>query len=64
MDKTLLEGVRGNSGDDIYITYEDGREILVCECEGGYNAGCVDLLDLIEWLRVNRPELLIPPVSQ
>jgi hypothetical protein len=35
-----------------------GREQILARNEGGYNSTCVDLLDLVAWLKNNRPELL------
>lgn len=37
---------------------EPGREVIVAYNEGGFNCTEVDLLDLIDWLKANRPELL------
>ena len=34
------------------------RPVLVGVNEGGYNSVEIDLLDLIEWLKNNKPELL------
>ena len=47
---------------EIYSS-DDGREYVVADCEAGYtgdgiHSSYVDLLDLIAWLRANRPELL------
>jgi hypothetical protein len=32
--------------------------VISASNEGGHNGTWVDLLDLIKWLRANRPELL------
>lgn len=40
------------------------REPRLCVmADGGYNSTAVDLLDLIQWLRENRPELINPPMT-
>jgi hypothetical protein len=38
---------------------EPKRECIIATNEGGYNCTMVDLLDLIQYLKENRPELLI-----
>ena len=35
-----------------------GRVIIIAYNEGGYNKTEVDLLDVIEWVKENKPELL------
>jgi hypothetical protein len=35
-----------------------GRLVIQALNEGGYNATQIDLVQLIKWLRANRPELL------
>lgn len=37
---------------------ENGRLIIKALNEGGHNCTYVDLLDVIAWVKVNRPELL------
>lgn len=37
---------------------ENGRICVIATNEGGYNSTAVDLLDLLTWLRANRPDLL------
>ena len=56
--KIDISEVGGNGGDPIYLQRCDGRLLVVSECEGGYNAGCVDLLNLLAWVLQNKPELL------
>lgn len=40
------------------VKTEAGREVIVAYNEGGCDLTQVDLLDLIDWLKKNRPELL------
>ena len=54
-----LDGVREYSeGYEVKLGVEDGRPVLVAINEGGYNSTAVDLVDVIAWVRANRPELL------
>lgn len=59
-DRIKLEGVREyGEGDPVEIaTSEDGRLCLVASVDAGYNSTAIDLVDLITWLKANRPELL------
>lgn len=36
----------------------EGRVAIYAEDEGGYNGAIIDLLDVIEWVKQNKPELL------
>ena len=40
------------------IVEDDGRLLILAENEGGYNHTYVDLVDVIEWVKANKPELL------
>lgn len=35
-----------------------GRYVIIAENEGGYNCTSVDLLDVLEWVKKHKPELL------
>ena len=37
---------------------DSSREVIVAFNECGYNATAIDLLDLVAWLKKNKPELL------
>jgi hypothetical protein len=39
-------------------THKEGREIIEALNEGGYNGVEIDLLDLLEWIKKHRPELV------
>jgi predicted type IV restriction endonuclease len=39
---------------------DNGRWVVRALNEGGYNSTEVDLFELLEWLRCNRPDLLTP----
>jgi len=38
---------------------EHDRLVIVALNEGGFNGTSVDLLDVLQWVRVNQPELLL-----
>lgn len=43
---------------DVYLSNEHDRPVIIATNEGGFNSTSVDLLQLLEWLRANKPELL------
>jgi hypothetical protein len=46
-------------GLDVKLQMEDnGRLIVSARNEGGFNGTSVDLLELLAWLRANRPDLI------
>lgn len=48
-----------NEGRKVAITkHENGRWVIVTYNEGGYNSTRVDLQDIIDWVKVNLPQLL------
>ena len=54
-------GVREYCNDlDVELDNEKERLVVCAYAEGGFASTCVDLLDIIEWLRKNMPELLRP----
>jgi hypothetical protein len=47
-------------GLDVRLQLEDnGRPIVSAFNEGGFNGTSIDLLELLVWLRANRPDLLL-----
>lgn len=64
--KIEMTGVRewsnGNFGEGVgypvCLCEEKGRLVINAYNPGGYDDTMVDLLDLIEWLKQNKPELL------
>ena len=47
-------------GLDVKLQMEDnGRLIVSAWNEGGFNGTSIDLLELLAWLRANRPDLLL-----
>jgi len=54
-----ISEVGGNGSDKITLEKDDaGRILVVCETEGGYNSGSVDLMNLLVWVINQHPELL------
>lgn len=52
-------GVREYSEEfPVVIESYNGREVIVALCQAGHDGTRVDLLDLIEWLKKNRSEIL------
>ena len=46
-------------GLDVRLQLEDnGRPIVSAYNEGGFNGTSIDLLQLLAWLRANRPDLI------
>jgi hypothetical protein len=61
MDNIKMKGVRdyGEGFDvELWKRDEDGRLVVISYNEGGCNFTTIDLLDIIEWVRENKPELL------
>lgn len=68
--RIIMTGVREHGeGYDVELrdqftsTRGEPRLCVLARNEGGYNSTAVDLLDLIQWLRENKPELLNPPMT-
>lgn len=62
VEKQKMVGVREYAEDmpvRLYM-HKNGRWVIEALNEAGYNGTDVDLLDLLSWLRNNRPELLQP----
>ena len=61
IESTTLHNVREYAeGFDVTLKADEetGRLCIVAMNEGGHNCTAVDLLDLLAWLKTNRPELL------
>jgi len=44
-------------GLDVKLGYENGRPTVVAYNEGGYNTTAVDLIQLLDWVYKNKPDL-------
>lgn len=54
-----MVGVREHQEElPVSLTERNGRQVVYAQNEGGHNCTEVDLLDLIAWLRANKPEVL------
>ncbi len=63
METIILTGVREyGEGDPVELAIDETscRLCIRASVDGGFNATAVDLLDLIAWLKTNRPDLLAP----
>lgn len=61
MEYTTLLGVREYDAEwpvTIKKHYRNGRECVCAKSDAGHNGTSVDLLELIKWIKENRPELL------
>lgn len=56
MSSEVMKGVR-EYAEGLDVTLLGGR-IIVARNQGGHDCTKVDVLDLIAWLRKNKPELL------
>ena len=63
----VMEGVTEYSeGYEVELlqTKDNGRWVIMALNQGGFDSTSVDVVDLIAWLRANRPELLTPADSE
>ena len=59
MDYTVMTGVTEyGEGIEVLLRYEKGRPVIVASNEAGYCGTFVDLIQLLEWVNKNMPELL------
>ena len=59
MKGIVMNGVREYAEDfDVELREYEGRLVIAALNEGGCNGTDVDLLDLIAWVKENKPELL------
>ena len=57
---TIMENVREyNEEFEVKLSPENGRLCIIAINEAGFKSTRVDLLDLLDWLHSNLPELLI-----
>ena len=43
---------------EVSLGYEKGRPVIVALNESGYRCTFVDLIQVLDWVRVNKPELM------
>ena len=63
----VMEGVTEYSeGYEVELlqTKGNGRWVIMAVNQGGFDSTSVDVINLIAWLRANRPELLTPADSE
>ena len=63
MDKVMIGVTEYEEKIEVKLTYENDRPVILAVNEGGYCATRVDLIQLLEWVRDNMPELMSKPSS-
>lgn len=63
VDKVMFGVTEYEEGLEVELTYENDRPVILAVNEGGYCATRVDLIQLLEWVRDNMPELMPKPSS-
>ena len=59
MNDTVMTGVTEyGEGSEVLLRYENGRPVIVASNEAGYSGTFVDLIQVLEWVNENIPELL------
>ena len=60
MDIEMNEVTEYCEGRTVYLAQEEtnGRTVVRAVNEGGYNCTEVDIVQLLEWLKKNRPDLM------
>ena len=53
-----------DEGLDVKLTYVKDRPVIWATTEAGYCSTLVDLIELLEWVKVNMPELMPSSVPQ
>ena len=48
-------------GMDVKLGYDKGRPVIVASNEGGYASTFVDLIQVLEWVRNNMPDVMPIP---
>lgn len=59
-EEIIMEGVReyAEEMEVVLAIGKNGRFMVNAYNEGGFDRTCVDLIDLIDWLKINLPSLL------
>lgn len=59
MNDTVMTGVTEyGEGSEVLLRYENNRPVIVASNEAGYSGTFVDLIQVLEWVNENIPELL------
>ena len=58
MDKIMVGVTEYGEGMDVKLGYDQGRPVIVASNEAGYSGTFVDLIQVLDWVRVNKPELI------
>ena len=57
MNKVMVGVIEYAEGMDVKLGYDKGRPVIVASNEAGYSSTFVDLIQVLEWVRNNMPEL-------
>lgn len=58
-NEIIMKGVREyGEGEPVALGDQEGRPVIIASNEAGHNSTSIDLVDVIVWLKANRPELL------
>ena len=63
MDKVMVGVTEYGEDMSVKLGYEKDRPVIVASNEGGYCGTFVDLIQVLEWVRNNMPELLSKEVD-
>jgi hypothetical protein len=58
VDKVMVGVTEYDEGLDVKLTYVKDRPVIWAANEAGYCSTLVDLVELLEWVKVNMPELM------
>ena len=60
MAKVMTGVTEYGEGLEVKLYYENERPTIVAYNEGGFNATAVDLIELLDWVYKNEPDLYAP----
>jgi hypothetical protein len=63
VDKVMVGVTEYGEGMDVKLGYDKGRPVIVASNEAGYCGTFVDLIQVLEWVNKNMPELLAKEVD-
>lgn len=58
MDEVMVGVAEYGEELEVSLGYEKGRPVIVALNESGYCSTFVDLIQVLDWVRVNKPELI------
>jgi len=58
MNKVMQGVTEYAEGMDVELRWEKGLPVIYAQNKAGYNCTMVDLVELLTWVKLNKPELL------